>query len=106
MHEEYRSAMKNGEDAFVLGASYELATSFGLLSLDYINDLKESPNFNPISFTREYGSVWSGSSEDSLVDLETFRQSRILDSYEDKALDKNAEYVLSYDVARAKYLAC
>lgn len=102
MHEEYRSAMKNGEDAFVLGASYELATSFGLLSLSYINDLKESPNFNPISFTREYGSVWSGSSEDSLVDLETFRKSRILDKAEEKALDKNAEYVLTYDVARSE----
>lgn len=102
MHEEYRQAMKNGEDAFVLGASYELATSFGLLSLDYINDLKESPNFNPISFTREYGSVWSGSSEDSLVDLETFRKSRVLVQAEDKAMDKNAEYICSYDVARSE----
>lgn len=102
MHEEYRNAMRNGEDAFVLGASYELATSFGLLSLDYINDLKESPNFNPISFTREYGSVWSGSSEDSLVDLETFRKSRVLTVAEDKAVDKNAEYVLTYDVARSE----
>jgi hypothetical protein len=100
---EYLQDMIEGKSAYILGSSYELPTSFGLLSIDYINDLKESPNFNPISFQREYGSVWSGSSEDSLVDLETFRQSRILKKAEEKAVsDKTVEYVLSYDVARSE----
>lgn len=100
---EYLYDMVSGKSAYVLGAGYELATSFGLLSLDYINDLKESPNFNPISFLREYGSVWSGSSENSLVDLETFRKARVIKDAEEKAVnDKNIEYVLSYDVARSE----
>ncbi|MCY9545245.1 DNA-packaging protein, partial [Paenibacillus alvei] len=91
------------KSAYVMGAGYELATGFGLLSLDYINDLKESPNFNPISFQREYGSVWSGSSENSLVDLETFRKARVLNHAEEKAVsDKTVEYVLAYDVARSE----
>ena len=100
---EYLVDMVNDKSAYVLGSSYELPTAFGLLSIDYINDLKESPNFNPISFLREYGSLWSGSSEDSLVDLETFRQSRILKQAENKAVsDKNIQYVLAYDVARSE----
>lgn len=100
---EYMHDMINGKSAYILGAGYELATGFGLLSLGYINDLKESPNFNPISFLREYGSVWSGSSENSLVDLETFRKSRVIKNAENKAVsDKNIEYVLSYDVARSE----
>ncbi|MCR8994641.1 DNA-packaging protein [Brevibacillus laterosporus] len=100
---EYLYDMISGKSAYVLGAGYELATSFGLLSLDYINDLKESPNFNPISFLREYGSTWSGSSENSLVDLETFRKARVIKNAEEKAVsDKNIEYVLSYDVARSE----
>lgn len=100
---EYFDDMANGKSAYVMGSSYELATGFGLLSLDYINDLKESPNFNPISFQREYGSIWSGSSENSLVDLETFRKSRVLTKAEEKAVnDRNVEYVLSYDVARSE----
>jgi hypothetical protein len=100
---EYLYDMVTGKSAYILGAGYELATGFGLLSLDYINDLKESANFNPISFLREYGSVWSGSSENSLVDLETFRKARVLKEAEEKAVsDKNVEYVLSYDVARSE----
>lgn len=100
---EYLQDMIVGKSAYVLGAGYELATGFELLSLDYINDLKESPNFNPISFLREYGSVWSGSSENSLVDLETFRKARVLKDAEEKAVsDKTVEYVLAYDVARSE----
>ncbi|OME53990.1 DNA-packaging protein [Paenibacillus odorifer] len=100
---EYLYDMVNGKSAYVLGAGYELATGFGLLSLDYINDLKESPNFNPIIFLREYGSTWSGSSENSLVDLETFRKARVLKDAEEKAVsDRQVEYVLAYDVARSE----
>lgn len=106
---EYLYDMVSGKSAYIMGSSYELATKyetpsgFKLLSLDYINDLKESPNFNPISFLREYGSVWSGSSENSLVDLETFRRSRVLKDAEEKAVtDKTVEYCLAYDVARSE----
>ncbi|WP_255305637.1 DNA-packaging protein [Paenibacillus sp. Mc5Re-14] len=100
---EYLYDMATGKSAYILGAGYELATGFKLLSIDYINDLKESPNFNPISFLREYGSVWSGSSENSLVDLETFRKARVLPHAEEKAVnDKHIEYVLAYDVARSE----
>src|SRR5690554_537134 len=101
--QEYWQDMVEGDSAYIMGASYELATSFGLLSLDYINELKESPNFNRISFEREYESKWSGSSKNSLIDLESFRQARVIKQAEDKAVnDRNIEYVLAYDVARSE----
>lgn len=100
---EYLDDMVNGNSAYVMGAGYQLATSFGLLDLDYISELKESPNFNRLSFEREYESKWSGSSENSLVDLEEFRKARVLEKSEDKAVnDRNVEYVLAYDVARSE----
>jgi hypothetical protein len=100
---EYLYDMVNGKSAYIMGAGYELATSFGLLSLDYINDMKESENFNPLSFQREMESVWTGSSENSLIDLETFRKARVLKEAEEKAVsDKSIEYVLAYDVARSE----
>lgn len=100
---EYWDDMVNGNSAYVMGAGYQLATSFGLLDLDYINELKESPNFNRLSFEREYESKWSGSSENSLVDLEEFRKARVLEKSEEKAVnDRNVEYVLAYDVARSE----
>lgn len=100
---EYLEDMEEGKSAYVMGSSYELATGFGMLSIDYVNELKNSPNFNPISFMREYESIWSGSSENSLIDLEKFRESRILKKAEDRAVaDKNVEYVLTYDVARSE----
>jgi hypothetical protein len=94
--------MVNGNSAFILGAGYELPCMHNLLSLDYISELKDSPNFNVLSFGREYESVWSGSSENSLVTLEDFKKCRTLTNAETKATDKNAEYILSYDVSRSE----
>lgn len=103
LHQEFLKDMIEGKSAFVLGSSYELATGFGLLSIDYIIDMKESDSYSPMVFQREMESVWSGSSENSLIDLEDFRKARVLKQAEERAVnDKNIEYVLSFDVARAE----
>ena len=94
--------MGKGKSAFALGAGYELACMHNQLDIDFVNEQKESPTFNPLAYLREYESVWTGSSEDSLVKLEDLNKCRILTEPEYKATDKNAEYVLSYDVARAE----
>jgi len=96
--------MKNKESAFVLGSSYELPTMYGQLDIDFINEIKESPATNPLGFAREYQSVWTGSSENSLVALNDFLECRVLKVPEWRAedKDKHVSYVLSYDVARAE----
>lgn len=102
---EVLKQMSRGKNSFVLGAGYELPVMHGQLDLDYIISLKESETFNPLGFTREYESNWTGSSDSSLVSFEDLNECRVLTKAEDKNMDKNALYVLSYDVARAEGLA-
>lgn len=101
-HIEVLKDMIQGKSSFVLGASYELACMHELLSMDYIQELKESSNFNVLSFSREYESIWTGSNDNSLINLDDFRKCRTLPSSESKATDKNAMYILSYDVSRSE----
>jgi hypothetical protein len=101
---EVLEEMKQGKSSFSIGNSYELPCMHGQLDIDFVNEQKESPSFNPLSFAREYESIWTGSSENSLVSLENLNQCRTLsypeDKYNEKA--KDAEYILSYDVARSE----
>lgn len=94
--------MVKGGSAFAIGAGYELPCMHEQLDINFVNEQKESPTFNPLSFQREYESIWTGSSTDSLVSLEDLNKCRVLPKSEDKAIDKDAQYVLSYDVARAE----
>jgi hypothetical protein len=100
---EVLQEMSEGKSAFNLGAGFELACMHGQLDIDFINDLKTRPTFNPLSFAREYESVWTGTSDNSLVQLDDIIESRVLTKAEDKASnEKGVEYVLAYDVARAE----
>lgn len=101
-HMEVMRDMVEGKSAFVLGASFDLPVMHNLLSAQYIQDLREDSTFNLLSWEREYASVWSGTSENSLVSLEDFRQCRTIIQAENKATDKNAMYVLAYDVSRSE----
>lgn len=95
--------MIQGKSAFAIGNSYELPCMHGQLDIDFINEQRESPTFNPLAFQREYESIWTGSSEESLVPLEKLNECRILKQAEFSACkDKSCEYVLCYDVARAE----
>ncbi|MEK4025504.1 hypothetical protein [Sporosarcina sp. FSL W7-1283] len=97
--------MVEEKSAFIFGAGYELPVMHDQLDLDYIVSLKESETFNPLGFTREYESTWTGSSDRSLVSFEDINECRVLPKAEEKNMDKDAMYVLSYDVARAEGLA-
>jgi hypothetical protein len=100
---EVLQEMAQGKSAFNLGAGFELASMHGQLSIHFINDLRDRPTFNPLSFAREYESIWTGTSDNSLVQIDDLLESRVLSKAEDKAVnDRNVEYVLAYDVARAE----
>ena len=99
---EIYADMLNGKSAFNIGCGYELPCMHEQLDINFINEQKESPTYNPLAFQREYESIWTGSSEDSLINLENLNKCRILTKPELKAEDKNAEYILAYDVARAE----
>lgn len=95
--------MVQGKDSFNLGSGFELPCMHGQLDINFINDLKERPTFNPLSFAREYESVWTGTSDNSLVQLDDLQHTRTLSKAEDRhSGDKGVEYVLAYDVARSE----
>lgn len=102
---EVLGQMGEGKNAFTIGSGFELPAMYGQLDLDFIVGLKESDTYNPLSFSREYESNWTGSSDRSLVSFEDINECRVLDKPEEKNMDKDAMYVLSYDVARAEGLA-
>jgi len=93
--------MLNGKSAFCLGNSYELPCLHGQLDMDFIEELRESPTYSIMDFMREYQSIWTGSSSDSLVSDEKLRKSRIVGVAEwEHCGDDKVDYCLAYDVSR------
>jgi len=100
MSEVYQD-MLNGKSAFCLGNSYELPCMYGQLDIDFIEELRESPTYSIMDFMREYQSIWTGSSSDSLVSDDKIQKCRTVGIAEwEHCGDENVEYVLAYDVSR------
>lgn len=95
--------MIDGKPTIVLGSSYEMGTRFGTLDLADVLEKMNSATYSPLSFDREYRSIFTGSSERSLVTVEDINKCRVLTQAEYKAnkTEKDAIYILSYDVARS-----
>lgn len=99
---EILDQMENGESAFFIGNSYELPCMHDLLEEEFVETMRNSPTVSTLDFMREYESVYTGSSTDALVQIDTLKKCRDLKVAE-FAADEDTEgvfYVLSYDVAR------
>src|SRR5690606_38230265 len=69
---------------------------------DYIEGGRNDPSMSPLQFAREYMSVWTGSSENALVQLKDLEKCRVLPQAEFSAVGKgDHRYIISVDVARA-----
>jgi hypothetical protein len=100
MSEVYND-MLSGKSAFCLGNSYELPCMYDQLDIDFIEELRESPTYSIMDFMREYQSIWTGSSSDSLVSDDKIQKCRTIGVAEwEYCGDDNVEYVLAYDVSR------
>lgn len=98
--------MANGKSAFVIGNDWTLPVMFDQLDPDYIEEVRQDPSMSPLQFAREYMSVWTGSSENSLVQLKDLEKCRVLTKAENEAnkrdISQGAEYIISVDVARSE----
>ncbi|MGL6081368.1 MAG: DNA-packaging protein [Gammaproteobacteria bacterium] len=97
--------MARGKSAFVVGNDYDLPVMFKQLDPDYIEEVRSDPSMSPLQFAREYQSVWTGSSENSLVQLKDLEKCRVLTNAEMafvKTRGVDAEYILTVDVARSE----
>jgi hypothetical protein len=89
--------------AFVWGGDYRIPVMHGLLNEDFVDELKEDGTYNPMDFSREYESIWSGAGTDVFFNSDQFDKHRVLKEARYYA-DANAKvphfYVLGIDVAR------
>ncbi|WP_336761580.1 DNA-packaging protein [Paenibacillus sp. USHLN196] len=98
---EVYNEMIDGKSAFCIGNSYELPCLYEQLDIDFVEALKDSPTYSIMDFMREYESLWTGSSSDSLVSDEKLNKCRNLGVAEwEHCGDENVDYVLAYDVSR------
>ena len=89
--------------SIVLGGTWRVPVLMKLLDKNFVKDLKADGTYDESSFSREYESVWSGTTKDAFFDAETFEKNRVLlqPEYEHSARSaKDAYYVLSVDVGR------
>lgn len=94
--------MARGKSAFVIGNDFTLPVMFEQLDPDYIEEVKNDPSMSPLQFAREYISVWTGSSENSLVQLKDLEKCRVLTNAEFNAVKGDHKYIISVDVARSE----
>ncbi|MGA9219596.1 MAG: hypothetical protein WBZ57_00220, partial [Pseudomonas graminis] len=95
---------ENRKSAFVIGNDFSLPVMFEQLDPDYIEDVRSDPSMSPLQFAREYMSVWTGSSENSLVQLKDLEKCRVLTDAEFSFTKGKFDhkYVISVDVARSE----
>lgn len=94
--------MAKGNSAFVIGNDYTLPAYFNQLDPNYINETKNSPSMTPLKFAKEYLSVWVGTAENNLVQLQDLEKCRVLMHPEFEAVRGNHQYIIAVDVSRSE----
>lgn len=96
-------AIVEPQNAFVWGFSYKVPVKTGLLSGNFLNEMKMASTVSEAGFAKEYMSRFVGSSSDAWFDFEKLLARRRLVNPETKASIKegsDAFYILSVDVGR------
>lgn len=99
----FENSIIDSDNAFFFGCDYRVPILHGLLDKSFVNKLKMSPSYNEESFSREFLSRWSGSSEDTWFNFEKMLKYRKLKNPETHAnfrADSKIFYLLSVDVGR------
>ena len=93
-------------EAFVLGGSWRIPVLHKLLDPNFVDELKEDGTYNPLSFDREYESIWTGSGEGGFFNEDLITRNRVIKKAElepdFKVKDKDKYeifYMISVDVA-------
>ena len=71
------------EKAIIMGGTWRIPVLVKLLDKNFLQDLQRDGTYNEASFSREYESKWSGTTENAYCNGEQFDRNRIL---------KQAEY--------------
>ena len=90
-------------NAFIWGFDYQVPIKCGLLSQEYLNEMKMASTFSEAGFAKEYMSRFVGSSNEAWFDYEKFLQHRNLvnpETHETIREGIESYYLISVDVGR------
>lgn len=93
----------NPSKCFVFGCDYFVPLQAGLLSKDYLNELKTSATFSESGFAREYMSKFVGSSSDAWFNYEKILKRRKIVNPEKNCIfidGVDCYYIIGVDIAR------
>lgn len=91
------------QTAFCMSCDYRVPMMHGLVSKDFIMNLKLDPSFNENSFATEYLSLWRGVNSDSWFNFDKLSNYRKIKNPELRAKNgagQNYYYLISVDVGR------
>ena len=91
------------DEYMIMGGTYRTPILQGLLSEDFVDNLKMNGTYNDETFAREYESIWGGDAENAFYSAEKFDKERVLNQpeYEFSGRStKSAYYVLGIDIGR------
>lgn len=96
-------AIINPHSTFILGFDYRVPVKTGLLSPDFLNEMKMSSTFSESGFAKEYMSRFVGSSNEAWFEYDKLLDHRRLvnpETYEIVRAGIESFYILSVDIAR------
>ena len=88
---------------FVFGCDYRLPVKEGILSKNYLQQMRLSPTYSEESFARESMGIWTGGSSEAWFNYDKLTKHRVLvnpETHEKIKVGEKAFYLFSVDVAR------
>lgn len=100
----FEESVISPKTAFCMGCDYKVPLLHGLISKDYVRQMKMDPSFNPISFATEYLSLWQGTSNESWFNFDKMRKYRTIknpEKHQKRSVSgSNVYYQIAVDVGR------
>ena len=91
------------KSSFVFGCDYRVPVMEGILSKNYLQQMRLSPTYKEDQFARESLGIWTGGSSEAWFDYDRLSKYRVLVNSEKHKKIREADkvfYLLSVDVAR------
>lgn len=101
--EMFEKQIIDPKSTFVWSTDYRVPMMHGLLTKEYLNDIKLSQTYKDETFAREYMSLWTGGGDDSWFDydrLSSYRTIQNPEKVQNFRGQTNIFYLISVDVGR------
>ena len=99
----FERAIMDPKSNFCIGLDYRVPMRYGLVSEQYVKQLKMSPSYNENTFAAEYMGVWLGGSDESWFQFDKLSKYRKIKNPEKNQKyrdDPKVFYLISVDVGR------